>query len=90
MKKSSHREAPGMKNETAINFHGRVARRSWPVLGLIVLMFLGGSIHAQHQGTMPKAPTDWKEVQAVFGFPGDILADGVIRFNMPRKDLHVR
>ena len=37
----------------------------------------------------PAGATEWKSVADVFGFPGDVLADGVIRFNMPRKDLHV-
>jgi len=32
---------------------------------------------------------DWKNVSDIFGFPGDVLPGGVIRFNMPRKDLHV-
>jgi len=31
----------------------------------------------------------WKPVQEIFGFAGDPLAEGAIRFNMPRKDLHV-
>ena len=37
----------------------------------------------------PASRTEWKSVQDVFGFPGDLLPGGVIRFNMPRKDLHV-
>ncbi len=32
---------------------------------------------------------DWKAVQQVFGFDGSALPGGVIRFNMPRADLHV-
>lgn len=32
---------------------------------------------------------DWKPVQQVFGFDGSALPGGVIRFNMPRADLHV-
>ncbi|HET7786838.1 MAG TPA: DUF1259 domain-containing protein [Myxococcales bacterium] len=32
---------------------------------------------------------DWKPVQQVFGFDGSALPGGVIRFNMPRSDLHV-
>lgn len=36
----------------------------------------------------PKA-ADWKGAQDVFGFPGDVLPDNVIRFNMPRSHLHV-
>lgn len=45
---------------------------------------------AQTQAAPTSAPgADWKSVQDVFGFPGDLLPGGVIRFNMPRKDLHV-
>jgi len=36
-----------------------------------------------------KAAGGWKTVEDVFGFPGANLPGGVIRFNMPRKDLHV-
>ena len=32
---------------------------------------------------------EWKTVEDVFGFPGANLPGGVIRFNMPRGDLHV-
>jgi hypothetical protein len=44
--------------------------------------------------TSPKAATDianteWKPVRDVFGFPGSLLPGNVIRFNMPRADLHV-
>jgi hypothetical protein len=35
------------------------------------------------------ATPDWKPVQQVFGFDGSALPGGVIRFNMPRADLHV-
>jgi Domain of Unknown Function (DUF1259) len=37
----------------------------------------------------PAGAVEWKSVADVFGFPGDVLPAGVIRFNMPRKDLHV-
>jgi hypothetical protein len=37
----------------------------------------------------PAGAAEWKRVADVFGFPGDVLPAGVIRFNMPRKDLHV-
>ncbi len=32
---------------------------------------------------------EWKTVEDVFGFPGANMPGGVIRFNMPRGDLHV-
>ncbi len=35
------------------------------------------------------AKAEWKPVQDVFGFPGNLLPGNVIRFNMPRTDLHV-
>jgi hypothetical protein len=37
----------------------------------------------------PAGAVEWKSVADIFGFPGDVLPGGVIRFNMPRKDLHV-
>jgi hypothetical protein len=37
----------------------------------------------------PAGAVEWKSVADVFGFPGDVLPGDVIRFNMPRKDLHV-
>ena len=37
----------------------------------------------------PASAVEWKSVADVFEFPGDVLPGGVIRFNMPRKDLHV-
>jgi hypothetical protein len=36
-----------------------------------------------------KAAGEWKTVEDVFGFPGANLPGGVVRFNMPRKDLHL-
>ncbi len=45
--------------------------------------------------SMPGAAADsaqgseWKTVEDVFGFPGANLPGGVVRFNMPRSDLHV-
>jgi uncharacterized protein DUF1259 len=36
-----------------------------------------------------KAAGEWKAVEDVFGFPPANLPGGVVRFNMPRKDLHV-
>ena len=37
----------------------------------------------------PAPGAEWKTVEDVFGFPGANLPGGVIRFNMPRGDLHV-
>jgi hypothetical protein len=47
---------------------------------MIVAMFLAAAV-----GGAP----DWKLVQQAFKFDGSALPGGVIRFNMPRADLHV-
>ncbi len=57
---------------------------------VIVLPLLIASAGAQAKTQeKPTSHNQWKSVQDVFGFPGDLLPEGVIRFNMPRKDLHV-
>ena len=33
--------------------------------------------------------SDWKEVEAAMGRPGQVLSGDVIKFGMPRKDLHI-
>lgn len=43
---------------------------------------------AQGAGSQDKA-SQWKPVEEAIGRPGDLLPGDVIRFNMPRKDLHV-
>jgi Domain of Unknown Function (DUF1259) len=37
----------------------------------------------------PAAATEWKKTEDIFGFPGVPMPGDVIRFNMPRSDLHV-
>src|SRR5947209_1004937 len=46
---------------------------------------------ATGQTTIPANPSasDWKQVEAAMGRPGQIQPGDVIRFGMPRKDLHV-
>jgi hypothetical protein len=44
---------------------------------------------APPKAAVDTAKAEWKPVQDVFGFPGSLLPDNVIRFNMPRTDLHV-
>ena len=57
---------------------------------VISVVCLPTSCWAQHKmDQKPVSAVDWKNVADVFGFPGDVLPAGVIRFNMPRKDLHV-
>src|SRR5229473_3856977 len=55
---------------------------------IILLVSLPTISPAQAAGDQ-KAAGEWKTVEDVFGFQGVSLPGGVIRFNMPRKDLHV-
>jgi hypothetical protein len=54
---------------------------------IILVGSLGSSSPAQTAGD--QKPGEWKAVEDVFGFPPANLPGGVVRFNMPRKDLHV-
>ena len=67
---------------------------SWVVGGFaaLVISFICLPTISRAQAKADQKPggaVDWKSVADVFGFPGDVLPGGVIRFNMPRKDLHV-
>jgi hypothetical protein len=53
----------------------------------ILLVCLAAISSAQTAAEQKTA--EWKTVEDVFGFPGANLPAGVVRFNMPRKDLHV-
>ncbi len=55
---------------------------------IILLVSLSTSSPAQTAGDQ-KAAGEWKTVEDVFGLQGVRMPGGVIRFNMPRKDLHV-
>src|ERR1700693_5443764 len=39
--------------------------------------------------TSPNGATDWKQVEDAMGRPGQMQPGDVIKFGMPRKDLHV-
>jgi uncharacterized protein DUF1259 len=57
---------------------------------IILLVSLSTISRTQTMGDQKAAPAgEWKTVEAVFGFPGANLPGGVLRYNMPRKDLHV-
>src|SRR6202158_1979028 len=57
---------------------------------IILLVSLPTTSLTQTTGDQKAAAAgEWKTVEDVFGFPGANLPGGVVRFNMPRKDLHV-
>src|SRR6266540_1337703 len=59
-------------------------------LAILLPLLLLAPAWAQTKTTQrPAADAEWKSVQDIFGFAGDLLPGNVIRFNMPRKDLHV-
>jgi hypothetical protein len=63
--------------------------RMCTLAAVIVLPFsIPTNCTAQTAGDQ-KVAGEWKSVEDVFGFPGANLPGGVVRFNMPRKDLHV-
>ncbi len=68
--------------------------KSIRLLLILIALFFGPQLAPAAQAQTKQdqkatAVTEWKDVEDVFGFPGDSLPGGVIRFNMPRKDLHV-
>src|SRR6266581_6056851 len=67
-------------------------KRSWthklPFL-MVVTLFVSLANTALAQGAGDQKAAEWKAVEDVFGFPPANLPNGVARFNMPRKDLHV-
>ena len=56
---------------------------------VVILLVSVSTISPAQASGDKKAAGEWKAVEDVFGFPGANLPGGVIRFNMPRKDLHI-
>jgi hypothetical protein len=46
-------------------------------------------LHVLAQDAPLQASTDWKPVEAAIGRPGQMQPGGVIKFGLPRKDMHV-
>lgn len=61
------------------------------ILGPTTAAVIIGSLAVTAMRAQQRVPTpvDWKAIEGVFGFPGDALPGDVVRFNMPRSDLHV-
>ena len=66
------------------NHHNCIA-----ALALAMLVLLGNRVLTGAQVQKPATTGEWKTVEDVFGFPGANLPGRVVRFNLPRKDLHV-
>jgi Domain of Unknown Function (DUF1259) len=65
--------------------HSRTA-----TLTLATLVLLGGSLFTQAQAPNSGMPEgQWKQVEEAMGRPGQMQPGDVIKFGMPRKDLHV-
>jgi Domain of Unknown Function (DUF1259) len=59
-------------------------------ISIIAVLALVASVCSSAQAAKPGSQSDqWKPVEDAIGWPGDLLPGDVIRFNMPRKDLHV-
>jgi uncharacterized protein DUF1259 len=62
----------------------RMASTSLAVIGLCTI-----GIAQVKPAPAAGGASDWKRLDDVFGFHGDTLPGDVVRFNMPRSDLHV-
>ena len=60
-----------------------IARFQWSVVVASFVMWVVGVAVGQ------PATSDWKAVEAAMARPGQVQAGDVMRFGMPRKDLHV-
>ncbi len=69
-----------MKNSRWLNIH---------ILAAVIILVVSLQTISPAQATGEQKPGEWKTVEDVFGFPAANLPNGVARFNMPRKDLHV-
>jgi hypothetical protein len=56
---------------------------------LIILFFYCGHPTTGQTASSTPGADDWKEVEASMGRSGQMQSGGVIKFGMPRKDLHV-
>ena len=74
--------------------HGNLSVRVSKVLQttfMAALLYCGSLATGQTTNSAPADPSasDWKQVEDAMGRPGQIQPGDVIRFGMPRKDLHV-
>jgi hypothetical protein len=60
-------------------------QRNWLGAIAVLLVLVAGSA----TGSRAQASADWKAVEEAMARPGQMQAGDVIRFGMPRKDLHV-
>ena len=62
---------------------------AWAAIIILLVSLTTTSLTQTTGAQKVAAGEEWKTVEDVFGFPGANLPEGVVRFNMPRKDLHV-
>jgi len=59
------------------------------ILGMVVLASPPATGQTTRSSSANATPSDWKQVEAAMGRPGQIQPGDVIRFGLPRRDLHV-
>ncbi len=68
----------------------RIPNTTFKRMVIVAVLAVMASVYSSAQVAKPDDKSDqWKPVEDAIGRPGDLLPGGVIRFNMPRKDLHV-
>ena len=77
-------------NTTQRNASVRILKNLLTIIGTASL-YCGTLATAQTAGSAPSnaSASNWKQVEAAMGRPGQMQPGDVIRFGMPRKDLHV-
>ena len=70
-----------------------LSARAWKIFlaGSATILFVCCELPAMGQAasSTPTVASDWKQVEAALGRPGQIQPEDVIKFAMPRRDLHV-
>ncbi len=68
----------------------RIPNTTLSRMALLAVLAVMASVYSSAQAARPDDKSDhWKPVEDAIGRPGALLPGDVIRFNMPRKDLHV-
>jgi hypothetical protein len=78
-----------MRIITHQNLSGRMVTKLAIATIVIAFLFNGNLATGQATASIPGAASEWKQVEAAIGRPGQMQPGDVIKFGLPRKDLHV-
>jgi hypothetical protein len=78
-----------MRNIVHQNLSGRIVATLATATIAIAFLFNGTLAAGQTAASTSSAASDWKQVEDAMGRPGQMQPGDVIKFGLPRKDLHV-